>query len=379
MAFYPPSGTLKELTLTKDVQLDYPYSADTSNVIVADVMDVSTNVAGINVFLPNSTLTGTGFAITFNNVGLNNFNIVLNDKLTILTSIPSGIIKTIYLYNNATVDGSWRVIPFGGGISAISTLNLDSDDASITIANGHITAPGGDVNIKLPNIISLIQNLPNKTSGIVVVDPDDPLIWKTISLTNGVNLDIDNASGVAGNPIINLKDTIALTQIKSGNIVISNDLITNANSVETLAIISNGSNSNLNLNNVFIDNQSNVSNIKNLTVNGAFNAPNVSKVWCRFNDVSGTITTTSSYNVTNVTYSSVTNQYTINFTTPMANLDYCVFISCANNNSIAPLQTRMGYDVVKQMDSVSIVLTDASGEILPDIPEGVSVVIYSLN
>ena len=63
----------------------------------------------------------------------------------------------------------------------------------------------------------------------------------------------------------------------------------------------------------------------------------------------------------------------------MGNENYVVFITCSNNNSTPPLQTRIGYDVVRQQGSVVIVLSDASGEILEDIPEGVSVAIFSLN
>lgn len=63
----------------------------------------------------------------------------------------------------------------------------------------------------------------------------------------------------------------------------------------------------------------------------------------------------------------------------MGNTNYGVFISCANNNSTPPLPPRIGYDVVKQLNSVTIVLTDSAGEMLADIPEGVSVMIFSVN
>lgn len=67
----------------------------------------------------------------------------------------------------------------------------------------------------------------------------------------------------------------------------------------------------------------------------------------------------------------------ITFTRPMGNLNYRVFIGCANNNSTPPLAPRIGYDIVRQLNSVTIVLTDSSGEMLSDIPEGVSVMIFS--
>jgi hypothetical protein len=379
MAFYPPSGTCQEIILTTNIQLDYPYSADVSNVTVTDVIDVSATTINLNIFLPDATLTGNGFSITFNNVGLNTFNIVLNDKTTVLTSIAQGTIKTIYLYNNSIINGSWRIIPFGGGVNAISTLNLTSSDNSITVTNGAITPPGGTIGVKLPTIVSSIQSLANYVPGIVVINPANPLSWNVVSLTNGTNITISNADGSTGNPVIGLNNNISVTQITAGNIIINNDLITNTNSGGVLTINSNGTNSALSLNSITVDAEGNVSGVNNLTIDGIFKSPNTAKAWCRFTNTSGSVAPLSLYGISGVTYNSTNHQYTITFITPMSSVDYGVFINCANNNSTPPLQTRLGYDVIRQITSVTIVLTDGSGEILPDIPEGVSIMIFSLN
>lgn len=378
MAFYPPSGTAQELTLTTNVQLDYPYSADVTNITVTDVIDVSATAPNLNIFLPDATLTGNGFAITFNNVGANVFNIVLNDKITVLTTVAQGVIKTIYLYDNSTVNGNWRIIPFGGGTNAISALNLTSSDNSITVTNGAITPPGGTINVELPSIISSIQSLANYVPGIVAINPANSLSWNVVSLTNGSNITITNVDGSTGNPTIGLNNSISVTQITAGNIVINNDLITNTDSGGVLNITSNGTNSTLNLNSVLVDTQGDVSGINNLTVDGVFKSPSTAKAWCRFSNTSGSLATLALYGISGITYNSSNHQYTINFTTPMGNVNYGVFITCANNNSTPPLQTRLGYDVIRQTTSVTIVLTDSSGEILPDVPEGVSVMIFSL-
>ena len=379
MAFYPPSGTAQELTLTINVQLDYPYSADVNNITVTDVIDVSATTPNLNIFLPDATLTGNGFSITFNNVGSNVFNIVLNDGITTLTTIAQGAVLAIYLYDNSTINGSWRIIPFGGGTNAISTLNLTSSDNSITVTNGLITPPGGTIDVELPTIISSIQSLANYVPGIVVVNPNNLLSWGVVALNNGSNITINNSDGSTGDPVIDLNDTITLTQITVGNVVINNNLITTTDSGGVLSITSNGANSTLNLNSVLIDTQGDVSGINNLTVDGVFKSPSTAKAWCRFSNTSGSLATLASYGILGVAYNSINYQYTINFTTPMGNVNYGVFITCANNNSTPPLQTRLGYDVIRQTTSVTIVLTDSSGEILPDIPEGVSVMIFSLN
>lgn len=379
MAFYPSQGTCQEINLTANIQLDYPYSANTNNVTVTDVIDVSATALNLNIFLPDATLTSNGFSITFNNVGSNTFNIVLNDRVTTLTTIAQGAVVAIYLYDNSTINGSWRIIPFGGGTNAISALTLTSSDNSIIVTNGVITPPGGTIGVELPTIISSIQSLTNYVPGIVVVNPNNPLSWGVVALNSGSNITINNPDGSTGDPVIDLNDTITLTQITAGNIVINNDLITNTDSGGVLSITSNGTNSVLNLNSVLVDTQGDISGVNNLTIDGTFKSPNTAKAWCRFSNTSGSLATLASYGISGITYNSTNYQYTINFTAPMGNVNYGVFITCANNNSTPPLQTRLGYDVIRQTTSVTIVLTDSSGEILPDIPEGVSVMIFSLS
>lgn len=378
MAFYPPSGTCQELTMTTNVQLDYPYSSNVNNVTVTDMIDVSATIVNLSVFLPNSTLTNPGFSITFNNVGLNAFNVVLNDTITTLLTINAGQVITIYLYGNTNPNGLWRIIPFGGGVNAISNLDVTSDDNSIVVLNGQITPPGGVVDISLPAIVSTIQALGNYIPGLVVINQANELPWGVVSLNNGTNIVIANPNGEMGDPVIDLNENINIAQAIIGNIIIANDLISNIDENSVLSITSNGSASVINLNSVIIDISGSLT-VNNLSVEGSFSSPNVAKAWCRFTNTSGLINLTSGFNVSNVTYDNTNNQYTIIFTNQMGNENYVVFITCSNNNSTPPLQTRIGYDVVRQQGSVVIVLTDASGEILQDIPEGVSVIIFSLN
>lgn len=380
MAFYPPQASCQELVLTANVQLDYPYSANTGNVIVTDMIDVSSTNPNLNIFLPDSTLTGPGFSVTFNNVGTNSFNVVLNDRVTVLTAIVQGAVLTVYLYSNSNANGNWRVIPFGSGVNAISSLNLTSTDSSVIVTNGSITPPGGTINVGLPaGLLSLITTLTASIPGIVSVSKtNNQLVWKVLSLNGGSNITITNPDGSTGNPVVNLNNNISVAQMTAGNVIINNDLITNTDANGVLNITSNGSTSSLNLNSVLVDVGGNMSNINNLTINGKFQSPNVAKAWCRFSNTSGTISTISVFNVSQITYNSGNHQYTIAFISPMGNTNYSVFISCAANNSTSPLQTRIGYDVIRQLDSVVIILTDSSGEILQDAPEGVSVMIFSL-
>lgn len=378
MAFFPSTDTAKEITLTANIRLDYPYSANLASVTVADMMDVSASLGNLNIFLPDATQTTPGFSISFNNVGANSFNIVLNDQLTLLTPVAAGKVLTIYLYDTTTPNGSWRIIPFGGGVNGISELTLTSSDDSITVTGSPVSPPSGTLNIKLPGLISAITELATGLPGILALNPETNT-WSLISLVNGGNIVVTNPTGATGNPAISLNNNVSVNQITAGNIIINNDLITNADSGGVLSIVSNGTNSALNLNSVLVDGEGNITGVNNLSIEGIFNSPNTAKAWCRFNNTSGQIATQSTYNVSSVSYNSSNHQYTISFQNAMGNLNYGVFISCANNNSTPPLAPRIGYDVVKQLNSVTIVLTDSSGEMLPDIPEGVSVMVFSTN
>lgn len=380
MAFYPPSGRAQQLVMTANVQLDYPYSTNTSNTTVTDIIDISATGINLKVILPNSQLTDPGFSIAFNNVGINAINIVLNDGITVLYSIAPSQAISIYLYANNTINGNWRIVEVGGGVSAISSLTIESTDTSINVANGTVTSPGGTVDITLPSIISTITELNTVIPGVVVISPGEILPWYITYIVGSTNINITNPDGANfGDPIvINLDDSVTLDELQAGNVIVNNNLITNVDANSVLNITSNGISSVLNLNSVLISPDGNISGVNGLVIENTFTSPNVSKAWCRFTNTSGTIATTSLYNVSAVTYNATNGQYTISFTSNMGTAEYGVFISCANNNSTPFLQTRMGYDIVKQLDSVIIVLTDSSGEMLADIPEGVSVMVYSL-
>jgi hypothetical protein len=380
MAFYPPSGSAQQLVMTTNVQLDYPYSTNTTNTTVTDIIDISATVPSLNVYLPNAQLTGPGFSIAFNNVGVNPIKIFLNDSVSVLYIILPSQAISIYLYDNSTVNGNWRIVEVGGGVSAISSLDIESSDASINVANGAVTSPGGTVDITLPPIVSTITDLDTFIPGIVVVKPGELSPWSVNLIAGGDNIVVENGdSALLNDPIaISLTDPVVVSEMQAGNVLINNNLITNVDANGILSVTSNGANSAVNLNSILITPGGDVSGINSLSIESTITSPNISKAWCRFSNTSGTIAPISLYNVSAITYNDTNGQYTISFTTDMNDIEYAVFISCSNNNSTPPLQTRMGYDIVKQLGSVVIVLTDSSGENLLDIPEGVSVMVYSL-
>lgn len=379
MAYYPPNGSAKELIMDADVQLDYPYSSSTSNFIVADIIEVLAAESNLKIILPDATESGPGFTITFNNIGVDPVNVVLFDKTTSLTTLAPADIKTVYISDSTTSNGVWRVLAPAGGSNGINNLAVTSSDSSITVLGSPLTNPGGTINLKLPTVIGKITDLTSFIPGIVLINQGETNPWSIGILAGGANITVENGDGSdVGAPIIvKLDNNINVSEVTSGNIVINNNTISNSDVNGTVNLTSNGTTSNVNINGVQVDKNRNITNINSISITGIFSSPNTAKAWCRFTNTTGSIVMTANYNVSGVVLDTNNNQYTISFTTPLTTTEYAVGITCANNNSTSPLQTRIGYDIIKTVNHVVIVLADVSGEMLADLPEGVSVTIYS--
>lgn len=380
MAYYPPNGSYAQVNMATNVYLDYPYSADTSKTTIQDLMGINATVAALSLILPDATETGPGFSIAFSNIGTNAVSIKLNDGTTELVSLAVGASLAITLSDSTTANGTWLILPLGNGVPAISTFTVNSPNSSINVTNGTVITPSGTVSLDVSDVINKLNVLSTAAeTGILIYNNTDPDHWYINLIAGGSNINVSNGTDfVKDVPIaVNLDENIEVTSAKIGNINIATNQITNTANNEDLVIGSTGTSYTI-INGVKIDTSGNISNIASLSALTAFIGPNIPKAWCRFTNTSGTIVVTASYNVSGVVYDSLNHQYTISFTAPMGSTEYGVNISCANNNSSPPLQTRVGYDVVRTTESVAIVLADLSGEILADFPEGVTVTIYSL-
>lgn len=379
MSYFPSVNNCKQLTINEDTQLDYPYSVSLGNVAVTDIIDIEVTADNVKVFLPDSTQTTPGFSVTFNNVGNKKFDVVLNDKSTVLNTVLVGEFKTFYVYDVSTNNGKWRIIKAGDGQSGISNIVVKSSDESIKITGTPISNPGGELDLTLNNLIAKIKTLSNIEPGILLFDRNKADIWSSGVIAGDNNITVENHDGSSGSVIIiKMDSSISLTEIKAGNVKINGNTITNTNVDNDLMVTSNGNASKTNINGVTIDKNRDISNINNILISGSFTAPNIPKSWCRFNNTSGSISVTAKFNVDSVVYNSSNNQYTIKFVKPMGSTEYGVEINCSNNNSQAPLTPRIGQDIIRTTTSVTIVLINSSGEMLSDFPEGVTVTVYSL-
>jgi hypothetical protein len=366
------------INLTSDIVLTWPFSF-AGPPTVADINDVSPNQDGWTIAMPDATLAPVGQNVVFNNISAFSFQIIANDLTTVIATIDAGEVVTLYLYDNTTspaLNGLWRVIPYGSGTNAIVSLIAESTDSSITITNGAITPPGGTINFQLPTSIFNLNEV--STTAFPVITGTDPLTWQTVDLVAGENINITNPNGIAGDPVINLATVVTgLSAMTAGNLTISGEVIVSDVTNGNIQLSTSGTGQ-VQINGVNIDPSANLTGINNLTVNGFFNNPFMPQAWCVFTDIivglSNLIVIQKQANVASVTGSAGT--YTITFTTPMSSVNYGVHISLGSTGGALPFISN-AYWIVRETTSVTIIVTDASGELVLSVPHGVTVTILS--
>jgi hypothetical protein len=150
---YPSDVSYLSLTLTADTALDWPLESNTLLRPAARIIDV-TPTGAFSIFLPPADETGVGQTILFNNLGPSTVT-VKNSAGGTLLSIAQGEQWQIYLTNNTTAAGSWRVFRYGAataqaqasalaGFGLTATGSTLSQSTPVTLFNTNYTAGGSD-------------------------------------------------------------------------------------------------------------------------------------------------------------------------------------------------------------------------------------------
>ena len=375
MAFLPSNSTYQKIELTADIVMYWPFYTPSGDITIADIMDVETSQAGWTIALPDASLSETGRNFIFSNISQYDFQVVLQDRITELTTIAAGEVKFINLTDNATKNGIWSVIPFGAGQAAITAITATSGNNSINITNGNLIPPGGVIDFALPVSLTNFNNI--NSTAFPVIKTTAPLTFGTVELVSGENIIITNASGISGEPVINLNNiVIGLSSLEVGDITMSGSIITSNIANGNIDMVTNGTGK-LNFNGVTIDANNNIANINDLTVNGSFTNPYMPVAWCVFTDSvtgdSNSIVLEKGGNIASVTGSG--GSYVINFTNPMDSINYAVFISAASDGGALPPPIYHTMWTVRNTNSLTIAVLDASGEYVASVPHGVSVMV----
>ena len=124
---YPSNVSYLALALTADVTLSWPLDANTGADVAARIIDV-TPTGAYSIFMPPADQTGVGQTTLFNNLGPD--TITVKDSVGgTLISLLAGQQWQIYLTDNTTAAGSWRVFRYGAATaqaqaSALAGLGL---------------------------------------------------------------------------------------------------------------------------------------------------------------------------------------------------------------------------------------------------------------
>jgi len=150
---YPSDVSYLALTLSADTALEWPLESNTNEYPVARIIDV-TPTGTYSIIMPPADQTGTGQTVLFNNLGPQTVT-VKNSVGATLLSMAQGEQWQIYLTDNTTAAGSWRVFRYGAstaqaqasalaGYGLTATGSTLSQSAPVTLFNSNYTAGAAD-------------------------------------------------------------------------------------------------------------------------------------------------------------------------------------------------------------------------------------------
>ena len=192
---YPSEISYSSLTLTTDVYLSWPEETSANNNLATKIIDVTAS-AGLSIYLPDASKTGTGNTILFNNVGANTVTVRTSTGVQVVT-VASGTLWQVYLTNNTTAAGTWQALQYGAAVSQANASSLAgtgivavgtllSQSVPITTFNTNYTSgvtdrakmfnwTGAGGTLTLPDATAIGNNwfiyLRNSGSGAILADP----------------------------------------------------------------------------------------------------------------------------------------------------------------------------------------------------------------
>lgn len=120
---YPSEISYRSISLTANVTLNWPTEASAAGDFTARIIDVTESAGGFAITLPPADEAGNGETILFNNTGSFSFIVRDNSGTQILNAV-AGSVWQVYLSNNSTAAGVWKVLQYGASISAANASSL---------------------------------------------------------------------------------------------------------------------------------------------------------------------------------------------------------------------------------------------------------------
>ena len=150
---YPSDVSYLALTLSADTSLEWPLESNSNENPAARIIDV-TPTGVYSIIMPPADQTGTGQTVLFNNLGPQSVT-VKNSAGATLLSMGQGEQWQIYLTDNSTAAGTWRVFRYGAataqaqasalaGYGLAATGSTLSQSTPVTLFSTNYTAGAAD-------------------------------------------------------------------------------------------------------------------------------------------------------------------------------------------------------------------------------------------
>lgn len=226
-----------EINLNENLVLSWSTQFQDTNLAVSTIIDAVPTTNGFTLTMPDATQTSVGQSVLINNPTTFSFTLLKNDGST-LANIAATTINYFYLIDNTTTGGTWRNVPFGGGYTAVTSVNAVSDNPNITVTGGPITTTG-TFTFNLNDDLLALTSFGNNT-GLAVRTAVDT--WNLATLVGTINqITVTNGSGVAGNPTFSLASNISgVNSIIVGNLSLTANTISSTNLNGNIALAPNG-------------------------------------------------------------------------------------------------------------------------------------------
>ncbi len=200
-----------QISMTGNIDLVWPSNNNNSTYTATNWVDITSSAAYIAT-MPPANEAGEGAESVFNNYG--SFTITINDSVGgNITTVASGEIKRIWITDNSTAAGSWRIANIGSGTttadaSALAGYGLIAQAGQLsqsmppisyssdTTLGASVRAflvlwTGGSGTLTLDNPVTIgsnwFVNIKNAGTGSVTLDGNGATIDNAATINIGVN------------------------------------------------------------------------------------------------------------------------------------------------------------------------------------------------
>ena len=120
----PTDVSYRRIILTSDLQLEWPINGTTTDDAAARIMEVSTDSAANELWMPPANQASVGQDALIRNVGAVAVTVKDYTGANTIVTIAAGEAQYIYIVTNATTAGTWGIIAFGIGSSGADAATL---------------------------------------------------------------------------------------------------------------------------------------------------------------------------------------------------------------------------------------------------------------